>query len=148
MLIYAVFSSPQKHKNVIASFIILKYAPQSMYYLPWYVKTIHTAIDYNWIVNILNVFCFCDCKYLAVPPITVGYACINMFVNKYYSCLKIIILFFNSLPCFQLALQTGREPPPIWRVQKALLQKFAPEIKDGQRQFCATSNVRQFQTCV
>lgn len=100
------------------------------------------------IVNILNVFCFCDCKYLAVPPITVGYACINMFVNKYYSCLKIIILFFNSLPCFQLALQTGREPPPIWRVQKALLQKFAPEIKDGQRQFCATSNVRQFQTCV
>uniref|UniRef100_W5NKM4 Uncharacterized protein n=1 Tax=Lepisosteus oculatus TaxID=7918 RepID=W5NKM4_LEPOC len=42
-------------------------------------------------------------------------------------------------PC-QLALQTGREPPPIWRVQKALLQKFTPEIKDGQRQFCATSN--------
>lgn len=41
----------------------------------------------------------------------------------------------------QLALQTGREPPPIWRVQKALLQKFSPEIKDGQRQFCATSNV-------
>ncbi|XP_014749180.1 PREDICTED: proline-rich protein 12 [Sturnus vulgaris] len=40
-----------------------------------------------------------------------------------------------------LALQTGREPPPIWRVQKALLQKFTPEIKDGQRQFCATSNV-------
>ncbi|TNN82262.1 Proline-rich protein 12 [Liparis tanakae] len=40
----------------------------------------------------------------------------------------------------QLALQTGREPPPIWRVQKALLQKFSPEIKDGQRQFCATSN--------
>ncbi|KAG7227815.1 hypothetical protein INR49_013609 [Caranx melampygus] len=39
-----------------------------------------------------------------------------------------------------LALQTGREPPPIWRVQKALLQKFSPEIKDGQRQFCATSN--------
>lgn len=25
-------------------------------------------------------------------------------------------------------------------MQKALLQKFAPEIKDGQRQFCATSN--------
>lgn len=40
-----------------------------------------------------------------------------------------------------MALQTGREPPPIWRVQKALLQKFSPEIKDGQRQFCATSNV-------
>ncbi|KAM4717265.1 LOW QUALITY PROTEIN: proline-rich protein 12-like [Anableps anableps] len=40
----------------------------------------------------------------------------------------------------KMALQTGREPPPIWRVQKALLQKFSPEIKDGQRQFCATSN--------
>lgn len=46
-----------------------------------------------------------------------------------------------ALPPPQLALQTGREPPPIWRVQKALLQKFTPEIKDGQRQFCATSNV-------
>lgn len=46
-----------------------------------------------------------------------------------------------TLLCPQLALQTGREPPPIWRVQKALLQKFTPEIKDGQRQFCATSNV-------
>lgn len=45
--------------------------------------------------------------------------------------------------CCQMALQTGREPPPIWRVQKALLQKFSPEIKDGQRQFCATSNVSQ-----
>lgn len=45
----------------------------------------------------------------------------------------------------QLALQTGREPPPIWRVQKALLQKFSPEIKDGQRQFCATSNVSSHQ---
>ncbi|XP_051904103.1 proline-rich protein 12-like isoform X2 [Hippocampus zosterae] len=40
----------------------------------------------------------------------------------------------------KMALRTGREPPPIWRVQKALLQKFSPEIKDGQRQFCATSN--------
>lgn len=50
----------------------------------------------------------------------------------------------NYLGFSQLALQTGREPPPIWRVQKALLQKFAPEIKDGQRQFCATSNVSVF----
>lgn len=57
-------------------------------------------------------------------------------------------LMLNYIPNFlgfsQLALQTGREPPPIWRVQKALLQKFAPEIKDGQRQFCATSNVSVF----
>lgn len=50
-------------------------------------------------------------------------------------------LTLSTLLCLQLALQTGREPPPIWRVQKALLQKFTPEIKDGQRQFCATSNV-------
>ncbi|XP_043938529.1 proline-rich protein 12-like isoform X2 [Protopterus annectens] len=46
----------------------------------------------------------------------------------------------EDIKSLKLALQTGREPPPIWRVQKALLQKFTPEIKDGQRQFCATSN--------
>ncbi|XP_059690588.1 LOW QUALITY PROTEIN: proline-rich protein 12-like, partial [Gavia stellata] len=46
----------------------------------------------------------------------------------------------EDIQALKLALQTGREPPPIWRVQKALLQKFTPEIKDGQRQFCATSN--------
>ncbi|KAM7370876.1 hypothetical protein PAMP_010388 [Pampus punctatissimus] len=46
----------------------------------------------------------------------------------------------EDIRTLKLALQTGREPPPIWRVQKALLQKFSPEIKDGQRQFCATSN--------
>ncbi|KAM9780451.1 proline-rich protein 12 [Neosynchiropus ocellatus] len=46
----------------------------------------------------------------------------------------------EDIGTLKLALQTGREPPPIWRVQKALLQKFSPEIKDGQRQFCATSN--------
>ncbi|XP_048868860.1 proline-rich protein 12 isoform X2 [Brienomyrus brachyistius] len=46
----------------------------------------------------------------------------------------------EDIGTLKLALQTGREPPPIWRVQKALLQKFTPEIKDGQRQFCATSN--------
>lgn len=58
---------------------------------------------------------------------------VNRFESFSYTC---VMLF---LP--QVALQTGREPPPIWRVQKALLQKFSPEIKDGQRQFCATSNV-------
>ncbi|XP_061702747.1 proline-rich protein 12 isoform X2 [Syngnathoides biaculeatus] len=46
----------------------------------------------------------------------------------------------EDIGTLKMALQTGREPPPIWRVQKALLQKFTPEIKDGQRQFCATSN--------
>nr|XP_029485633.1 proline-rich protein 12-like isoform X1 [Oncorhynchus nerka] len=46
----------------------------------------------------------------------------------------------EDIATMKLALKTGREPPPIWRVQKALLQKFSPEIKDGERQFCATSN--------
>ncbi|XP_062813473.1 proline-rich protein 12 [Anolis carolinensis] len=50
------------------------------------------------------------------------------------------VIRVEDVQALKLALQTGREPPPIWRVQKALLQKFTPEIKDGQRQFCATSN--------
>lgn len=50
------------------------------------------------------------------------------------------VIRVEDIQALKLALQTGREPPPIWRVQKALLQKFTPEIKDGQRQFCATSN--------
>uniref|UniRef100_A0A8C5S2Z8 Proline rich 12 n=2 Tax=Laticauda laticaudata TaxID=8630 RepID=A0A8C5S2Z8_LATLA len=50
------------------------------------------------------------------------------------------VIRVEDVQALRLALQTGREPPPIWRVQKALLQKFTPEIKDGQRQFCATSN--------
>ncbi|XP_066521611.1 proline-rich protein 12 [Hoplias malabaricus] len=50
------------------------------------------------------------------------------------------VVRIEDIRTLKMALQTGREPPPIWRVQKALLQKFAPEIKDGQRQFCATSN--------
>jgi len=56
-------------------------------------------------------------------------------------CMCVCVCVCVCVPRSQLALQTGREPPPIWRVQKALLQKFSPEIKDGQRQFCATSNV-------
>ncbi|XP_067408211.1 proline-rich protein 12 isoform X2 [Emydura macquarii macquarii] len=50
------------------------------------------------------------------------------------------VIRVEDIQALKLALQTGRAPPPIWRVQKALLQKFTPEIKDGQRQFCATSN--------
>lgn len=41
----------------------------------------------------------------------------------------------------QVALQTGKEPPAIWKVQKALLQKFVPEVRDGQREFAATNSV-------
>ncbi|KAM8971703.1 glutamine and serine-rich protein 1 isoform 2-T2 [Sarcophilus harrisii] len=40
----------------------------------------------------------------------------------------------------KVALKTGKEPPAIWKVQKALLQKFVPEIRDGQREFAATNS--------
>ncbi|KFM13926.1 Glutamine and serine-rich protein 1 [Aptenodytes forsteri] len=40
----------------------------------------------------------------------------------------------------KVALQTGKEPPAIWKVQKALLQKFVPEVRDGQREFAATNS--------
>ncbi|XP_042201083.1 proline-rich protein 12 [Callorhinchus milii] len=49
------------------------------------------------------------------------------------------VVKIDDIKALKLAVQTGREPPPVWRVQKALLQKFTPEIRDGQRQFCATS---------
>lgn len=47
-------------------------------------------------------------------------------------------IFFVPL---QIALKTGKEPPAIWKVQKALLQKFVPEVRDGQREFAATNSV-------
>ncbi|XP_077376152.1 glutamine and serine-rich protein 1 [Festucalex cinctus] len=34
----------------------------------------------------------------------------------------------------------GSEPPAIWKVQKALLQKFVPELRDGKRVFSATNS--------
>ncbi|XP_069764461.1 proline-rich protein 12-like isoform X2 [Narcine bancroftii] len=49
------------------------------------------------------------------------------------------VVKIDDIKALKLAMQAGREPPPVWRVQKALLQKFTPEIRDGQRQFCATS---------
>lgn len=47
----------------------------------------------------------------------------------------------NNVMVLQVALQTGKEPPAIWKVQKALLQKFVPEVRDGQREFAATNSV-------
>lgn len=38
------------------------------------------------------------------------------------------------------ALRTGKEPPAIWKVQKALLQKFIPDLREGQRLFAATNS--------
>ncbi|XP_028999431.1 glutamine and serine-rich protein 1 isoform X2 [Betta splendens] len=37
-------------------------------------------------------------------------------------------------------MRTGSEPPAIWKVQKALLQKFVPELRDGKRVFSATNS--------
>uniref|UniRef100_A0A8C9YTQ7 Glutamine and serine rich 1 n=1 Tax=Sander lucioperca TaxID=283035 RepID=A0A8C9YTQ7_SANLU len=39
-----------------------------------------------------------------------------------------------------LKVQAGSEPPAIWKVQKALLQKFVPELRDGKRVFSATNS--------
>lgn len=38
-------------------------------------------------------------------------------------------------------MKVGSEPPAIWKVQKALLQKFVPELRDGKRVFSATNSV-------
>ncbi|XP_057688453.1 glutamine and serine-rich protein 1 isoform X2 [Corythoichthys intestinalis] len=38
------------------------------------------------------------------------------------------------------AMCAGSEPPAIWKVQKALLQKFVPELRDGKRVFSATNS--------
>ncbi|XP_053478657.1 glutamine and serine-rich protein 1 isoform X1 [Ictalurus furcatus] len=40
----------------------------------------------------------------------------------------------------QVTLKAGIEPPAIWKVQKALLQKFIPELRDGKRVFSATNS--------
>lgn len=43
--------------------------------------------------------------------------------------------------CVQVTMKEGSEPPAIWKVQKALLQKFVPELRDGKRVFSATNSV-------
>ncbi|KAF7665008.1 hypothetical protein LDENG_00156750 [Lucifuga dentata] len=40
----------------------------------------------------------------------------------------------------KVTMRTGTEPPAIWKVQKALLQKFVPELRDGKRVFSATNS--------
>ncbi|KAJ3593035.1 hypothetical protein NHX12_005373 [Muraenolepis orangiensis] len=40
----------------------------------------------------------------------------------------------------KLTMRAGREPPSIWKVQKALLQKFVPELRDRKRVFSATNS--------
>ncbi|XP_062861187.1 glutamine and serine-rich protein 1 [Trichomycterus rosablanca] len=46
----------------------------------------------------------------------------------------------EDIESLQVTLQAGMEPPAIWKVQKALLQKFIPELRDGKRVFSATNS--------
>lgn len=46
----------------------------------------------------------------------------------------------EDIETFKVTMRTGVEPPAIWKVQKALLQKFVPELKDGKRVFSATNS--------
>ncbi|XP_072551073.1 glutamine and serine-rich protein 1 isoform X2 [Salminus brasiliensis] len=46
----------------------------------------------------------------------------------------------EEIESLKLTLKAGVEPPAIWKVQKALLQKFIPELRDGKRVFSATNS--------
>ncbi|XP_041917803.1 glutamine and serine-rich protein 1 [Alosa sapidissima] len=46
----------------------------------------------------------------------------------------------EDIESLKVTLKTGLEPPAIWKVQKALLQKFIPELRDGRRVFSATNS--------
>ncbi|XP_075693883.1 glutamine and serine-rich protein 1 isoform X3 [Rhinoderma darwinii] len=50
------------------------------------------------------------------------------------------VVKIEDIDMLKEALYTGKEPPAIWKVQKALLQKFIPEIREGQRAFAATNS--------
>ncbi|XP_076846827.1 glutamine and serine-rich protein 1 [Brachyhypopomus gauderio] len=46
----------------------------------------------------------------------------------------------EDIESLKVTLKAGVEPPAIWKVQKALLQKFIPELRDGKRVFSATNS--------
>ncbi|XP_036391170.1 glutamine and serine-rich protein 1-like isoform X2 [Megalops cyprinoides] len=46
----------------------------------------------------------------------------------------------EDIECLKMTLKAGWEPPAIWKVQKALLQKFVPELRNGTRVFSATNS--------
>ncbi|XP_015193899.1 glutamine and serine-rich protein 1 isoform X1 [Lepisosteus oculatus] len=50
------------------------------------------------------------------------------------------VVKIEDIECLKITLRAGREPPAIWKVQKALLQKFVPELRDGNRVFSATNS--------
>ncbi|TKS70042.1 Glutamine and serine-rich protein 1 [Collichthys lucidus] len=46
----------------------------------------------------------------------------------------------EDIDILKVTMRAGSEPPAIWKVQKALLQKFVPELRDGKRVFSATNS--------
>ncbi|XP_061600436.1 glutamine and serine-rich protein 1 [Cololabis saira] len=46
----------------------------------------------------------------------------------------------EDIETLKVMMRAGSEPPAIWKVQKALLQKFVPELRDGRRVFSATNS--------
>ncbi|KAM8940186.1 glutamine and serine-rich protein 1 isoform 2-T2 [Pelodytes ibericus] len=50
------------------------------------------------------------------------------------------VVKIEDIDLLKEALRSGKEPPAIWKVQKALLQKFIPEVREGQRSFAATNS--------
>lgn len=46
----------------------------------------------------------------------------------------------EDIELLKVTMRSGSEPPAIWKVQKALLQKFVPELRDGKRVFSATNS--------
>ncbi|XP_069079617.1 glutamine and serine-rich protein 1 isoform X2 [Pleurodeles waltl] len=50
------------------------------------------------------------------------------------------VVKLEDMDVLKVALSTGQEPPAIWKVQKALLQKFVPEVRGGQRHYSATNS--------
>ncbi|XP_062973393.1 glutamine and serine-rich protein 1 isoform X2 [Elgaria multicarinata webbii] len=50
------------------------------------------------------------------------------------------VVKIEDIESLKTTIKAGKEPPAIWKVQKALLQKFVPEVRDGQREFAATNS--------
>ncbi|KAJ8281348.1 hypothetical protein GJAV_G00066570 [Gymnothorax javanicus] len=50
------------------------------------------------------------------------------------------VVKIEDIECLKVTLTAGHEPPAIWKVQKALLQKFVPELRNGTRVFSATNS--------
>uniref|UniRef100_H3D8H0 Glutamine and serine rich 1 n=1 Tax=Tetraodon nigroviridis TaxID=99883 RepID=H3D8H0_TETNG len=46
----------------------------------------------------------------------------------------------EDIDVLKVTMKEGSEPPAVWKVQKALLQKFVPELRDGKRVFSATNS--------